>query len=305
MSQQIPTATHFGEIRLGDVIIPCAVIPGPRRLLSQTTTAAAFGFVSGGYQLRKRTGKTHTGDLPPFLSAQNLIPFISNELRTLVSDPIRYRDPRGGPIRLGMESNLLAKVCQVWVEAKNAGALAKIQIPVARRAESLLFALAQVAIDALIDEATGYQEIRDRDALQKLLDKYLLQDYAKWAKRFPDEFYQNIFRLKGWQWRGMKVNRPSVVGHYTNDNIYARLAPGLLEELRRLNPPNEKGRRKVKHQQWLTEDVGHPKLQEHLQAVMALQRASSNWSQYMRMLQRAFPKINTNLELPFNEDEPD
>jgi hypothetical protein len=56
-----------------------------------------------------------------------------------------------------------------------------------------------------IDEATGHQEVRDRLALQEILDKYLRKEFAKWAKRFPDEFYIEMFKLKGWEWRGMSV----------------------------------------------------------------------------------------------------
>ena len=91
--------------------------------------------------------------------------------------------------------------------------------------------LAMVGIVALVDEATSYQKIRDRKALNRILDKYLLAEHAKWAKRFPDEFYMEIFRLRRWQWQGMKVNRPSVVGKYTNDFVWDRLAPGVREEL--------------------------------------------------------------------------
>jgi hypothetical protein len=66
-----------------------------------------------------------------------------------------------------------------------------------------------------IDEATGHQEVRDRLALQEILDKYLRKEFAKWAKRFPDEFYIEMFKLKGWEWRGMSVNRPWLVVNYT------------------------------------------------------------------------------------------
>ena len=81
------------------------------------------------------------------------------------------------------------------------------------------------------------------------------------------------------------------------------MAPGVLDELRHLNPKDEKGDRPVRHHQWLTEDIGHPRLQEHLLAVIALMRSASNWSQFMRALQRTFPKVNTNLELPFEHEE--
>ena len=92
------------------------------------------------------------------------------------------------------------------------------------------------ALSHLLTKQTGYQEIRDRGALNRILDKYLLTERAKWAKRFPDEFYKEIFRLRGWAWQGMKVNRPQMVGHYTNDIVWDRLAPGVREELERLNP---------------------------------------------------------------------
>ena len=45
------------------------------------------------------------------------------------------------------------------------------------------------------------------------------------------EFYENIYKLKGWPWPGMSKNRFSVVAHYTNDLVYERVAPGLLAEL--------------------------------------------------------------------------
>lgn len=70
-----------------------------------------------------------------------------------------------------------------------------------------------------------------------------------------------MFRLRGWQWRGMKVNRPQVVAKYTNDFVWDRLAPGLLDELRRRSPKGERGARSTKFHQYLTEDIGHPQLQ--------------------------------------------
>src|ERR1041384_2257802 len=217
MSQTVPTATHIGELQIGDLLLPCAVLPDGTRVISQGAMATAFGPVTGGWQMRKRGEDEHSGVLPPFLVAESLKPHISNDLRTLVSSPYRYKDPRGGPIRIGFEATLLPKVCEVWLTARDKDALTKIQKPVAERAEILMRGLAHVGIVALVDEATGYQEVRDKLALQAILDAYLRKELAAWAKKFPDEFYQQMFRLRGWQWRGMSVNRPSVVGKYTND----------------------------------------------------------------------------------------
>ena len=159
----------------------------------------------------------------------------------------------------------------------------KNQQQVAQRCDLLIRGLATVGIVALVDEVTGYQELRDRAALKAILDRYLLAEHAKWAKRFPDDFYKEMFRLRNWQWQGMKVNRPSVVGKYTNDFVYDRLAPGILDELKQLNPKNEKGTRAVKHHQYFTADVGHPALQSHLTGVVALMRAASHWDQFKRL----------------------
>ena len=50
------------------------------------------------------------------------------------------------------------------------------------------------------------------------------------------EFYKEIFRLKSWVWNAGKM--PGVVGKYTNDLVYSRLAPNILEELEKVNPPS-------------------------------------------------------------------
>ena len=158
-----------------------------------------------------------------------------------------------------------------------------------------------MGIIALVDEATGYQEIRDRRALHKILDAYLLPDRAKWAKRFPDEFYIEIFRLRGWVWRGMKVNRPQVVGHWTNDIVWDRLAPHIHDELKVRNPKTITGHRRAKFQQWLTEDIGHPALQAHLNGVTALMRAGENWGNFHRALQRSYPKFNETMPMDLGD----
>jgi P63C domain len=126
----------------------------------------------------------------------------------------------------------------------------------------------------------------------------------KWIQTFPLEFYKEIFRLKKWAWNNGKM--PGVVGKYTNDLVYARLAPGVLDELKRLNPPSEKGYRKYRHHQYLTRDVGHPALSRHLYELLGMMRASETWEKFYRVAQRTFPKINTNFTLPFpEEDEPE
>ena len=299
----IPKATHQGKLPIIGFPINCAVViidNEPVRVLVERRVANAFGVKGSGAYWQSRKRGDLSSMLPEYISAKYLEPFITKELREKLSNHIEYT-ALGGKIARGLEATILPDVCDVWIRAKEASALPKFQQKIAENAYVLMKGFANVGIIALVDEATNFQEIRDRLALQKILDKYLLKEYAKWAKRFPDEFYQKMFELKGWQWRGMSINRPSVVGTYTNDLVYNRLAPGLLAELKHLNPKDEHGKRKAKNQQWLTEDIGHPALQTHLSILIAFMKASPNWGAFVRMVERAFPKIGDTIPLALEE----
>lgn len=290
--KKLPKATHEGAIRIGDSEIRCAVLDTGQRVLTQSDVMRALG------RARQAKGRQYYDadvNLPAFLTAKNLKPFISQDLE-VASSQIEFK-PQKGNRAFGYAADLLPKVCGVYIDAAESGVLTRNQEPIATKAKILLRGFATVGITALVDEATGYQEVRDRRALQAILDAFLRKELAAWAKRFPDEFYQEMFRLRNWQWRGMKINRPSVVGKYTNDLVYERLAPNILDELQRRNPKDEHGHRKAKHHQWLTEDVGHPALAQHLYAIIGFMRASTTWEQFHRMVQRAFPKRNSQMLL--------
>lgn len=297
MTDNLPKADRFtGKLEIGGAVIPCAVLEDGRRVLSESGIAESFGSRTGGAKkIKQEALKSGRAPLPIFLAPKGLKPFISKDLEDGLMNPIQYRV--GRKVFSGYEATLLPVICDVWLHARQAGALQEQQKSRAMKAEILMRGLAHIGIIALVDEATGYQEIRDKKALAALLDKYLLKELAAWAKRFPDEFYREIFRLRGWKYNPASVSRPSVVGRYTNDIVYERLAPGLLEELKKRTPKNEAGKRKGNMQQMLTEDVGHPALAQHLHAVIALMRASSKWDDFYRLLQRALPKKGEQLPL--------
>ena len=69
--------------------------------------------------------------------------------------PIDYRD--GDRIVRGYDANVLVVVCNIWLSARQAGALQAQQLPKAQKAELLARALAETGIVALVDEATGYE----------------------------------------------------------------------------------------------------------------------------------------------------
>ena len=282
-------------LRIGDLELECYVLADGTRVLSQAGFMVALG------RHRKANVRREGGEeqIPAILQGKAINPFISQEVFEK-SKPIIFRTPRGTKAN-GFRADLLPAVCEVYLKARDAGVLPNNQFHVARQSEILIRALAHVGIIALVDEATGYQDVRDRQALQAILDQYLRKELAAWAKRFPDEFYKEMFRLKGWPMNPLRVKRPGVVGKYTNNIVYERLAPGILEELEKRNPKDEKGNRKGKHHQLLTDEVGHPALAQHLYAVIGFMRANTDWDNFLRMLDKAYPRKNDTLDLGLPE----
>ena len=284
---------------IAGVKIPCYVLEDESRVLSQGGFLQAIG--------RSRTPSSQRGgdvdNLPAFLNAANLKPYLSQIREGTSTTPIPFFSPSRGPVAYGYRAILLPQVCEVYLKARDAGALLLAQQRIATRAEILIRGLATVGIIALVDEATGYQRIREERALATILEKFLDQELQPWTRTFPFAFYEQIFRLKSWG-SAAGVKRPSVIGHYTNDIVYERVAPGVLEELRERNPVLPQGWRKDRHHQWFTPEYGHPRLKMHLEGVTALMRAASNWKSFKRSLDRAYPKSGTQFPLAIDEDNP-
>ncbi len=151
--------------------------------------------------------------------------------------------------------------------------------------------LANVAIIALVDEATGYEKLRKRQALAEVLDRYLSDKLNPWTKTFPDAYYENLFRLKGWDYKTLSPGdgKPAEVGKITREVVYRRLHPGIVEELDRQNPQVVPGRRLYKHHQWLSDEIGHPALREHLAKIVTVMQLSDGWIEFERNLGKVLP----------------
>jgi hypothetical protein len=280
----LPKATHEGDLPIGGAIIHCAVLEDKRRVLTQSDVMRVIG------RARQAKGRAYyDGDanLPAFLNAKNLKQFIPNDLY-VTSSQVEFK-PLKGTRAFGYPAELLPKVCEVFLRARDAGVLKHTQLHIAKQADILMRGLAHVGIVALVDEATGYQKERAQQALAEILEKFIAKELRGWTKTFPVEFYEHIFRLHGWKFDPENVKRPSVIGHYTNDIVYARLAPGVLQELREKNPVVN-GHRKNKHFQWLTGDIGDPKLRAHVHGVIPLMRISDTWDEFKKYLNKAYPK---------------
>ena len=296
-------ASHVGVLKIGESEIPCAVLEDGTRVVSERGLVKSFGGKRGGYYWRQKKANPDGASLPPVLVANNLKPFIDSELQLALSERFIYRAGQGAPAH-GLRAELYPKICEVYLRARDAGALTAGQQDMAKAADVLMRALAHTAITALVDEATGYQYERPRDALQKILEAFIAKELRPYIHTFKDDFYENLFRLRGLKYPTDSVKRPQYFGHLTNNIVYARLAPKVLEELRKVTPRKEDGRLKHHLHRRLTDEIGHPKLREHLASVTTLMKISPSYDDFERHLDFVHPKYNENL-LPFDGDIPE
>ena len=282
---------------IGEIEIPCYVLEDETRVLSQRGVFSSVNATRGGPRGQADLG----AEMPRFASQNWLKPYISSDLELALKSPIQFQPPAGATA-YGYPATLLVGLCDAIMEANRAGKTTPRQQVIVNRALTLMRGFATVGIIALVDEATGYQEIRARRALATILEEFIAKEKRPWTRTFPFEFYELLYKLRGWDGPdGHK--RTHQVGRDTNDIVYDRLAPGVLAELQRINPTLPTGGRRDKHHQWFTPEHGHPRLREHLAGVMALMRAAPNWGGFRRSLQRAYPKLNENLPLPLGDDE--
>ena len=283
-------------LEINGIQIHCYVLEDETRVLSQRGVFRGVGIRRGGSQVER--GDDALLFVPRFMRSLRLSPHIPDELMNQLNSPIVFS--QSGVITYGYRATIIVDICEVILQARDAGALGRRYKDITARCELLLRGFARVGVIALVDEATGYQKIRAQRALAEILEKFIATELQPWTKTFPYEFYEQIFRLKGWP-GPQGTRRPSVIGKYTNDFIYHRLAPGVLDELRRKNPVLPAGYRKDHHHQWFTPDVGHPKLKEHISGVIALMRAAPNWESFQRLIARSYPKMNQQLPM-YDED---
>ncbi len=276
----VPLAHYVGKVKIGDRFIPCAVLYpeslNPKRVFwNREITHLLTGSRKGG--------------LERYLQPKNLSLYLPEKFREKsLSESVFPMRLKGGTTAQAFEATDLIDICQMYMYANRDGKLFKSQIHLARQAETIVFAFAKLGVVAVIDEATNYQYVRDRLALNDLLEKYVVDEARKWVRKFPNDFYKEIFRLNRWTFNPNNFSKgPRVIGKWTREIVYARFPVPVLEKLYDLNPLTEKGYRKHKLHSFLTEDIGNPELQEYISNVTFLMKSSSNWKGFRQLFARA------------------
>lgn len=291
----LPRATHGSAdhpLRIGDIEIPCYVLEDGTRVLSQRGVVGGLGMKYGS-----RAGGADR--LTGFLSGKGISPFVGNDLAVLIANPIKFKTSLGGGVAFGYPATILADICESVLSARKHGALQKQQEHIADQAELLVRGFARVGIIALVDEATGYQKDREKDALAKILEAFVAKELQPYLKTFPAAYYEQLFRLYELPYppAGNKSWRPAFFGHVTNEVVYSRLAPDLLPELKKVA---SKAERKAKLHQWLSQDIGHPKLREHLSSIVSIMKLSRSPADFKANVNLVHPRYGDTKALDFD-----
>jgi P63C domain len=290
----LPNAAHGDAdhpLQIGEIEIPCYVLDNGMRVITHRGLQKSLDMaVSGGAR-----------DTALYMERLASKALQVHDLSARLSHPVEFVPQRGGRSAFGYEATVLADLCDAILDARKNGSLrGGMATRIADRCELLLRGFARVGIIALIDEATGYQDYRDKSELHKILEAYIAKELLPWTKRFPPEFYQEMFRLRGWK-NPESIQKPRLVGYLTDRLVYKKLPDGVLEELQQKNPKDARGRRKHKHHQFLTKEVGNTHLERHLAVVTALMRASSTWEQFKDLLNRAVPPSDNGQDMIVSE----
>jgi hypothetical protein len=283
----LPCVTHGSEdhpLKVFDIEIQCYVLEGGIRVITNRGLKRALGMAMSG-------GAHRLGDLLNRFGSKGID---VKDLAARMKQPIEFRPIRGGRSAFGYEATTLADICDAVLAARAGKVLTtKFDMKLAEHCEILVRGFARVGIIALIDEVTGYQRDRQRDELATILEAFVAKEIQSWLKTFDLEFYELICELRGEPLERAR-KRPAYFGGLTNNLIYARLAPGVLQKLQEVNPVTETGRRKHTHHQHLTPEFGHPKLKEHVSGITSAMRFAKQlgikWTQFLATIDKTHPK---------------
>ncbi len=277
----LPIALFPGKMDLGGT--PCAVyvLDNRKRVMAQREV------------VRVLTGITK-GGLDRYLHA--LRDFIEPE--QILSQAINFKIPGTSYTGKGYEVTLLLDICDAYLRARDAKVLAGPQLDLAKKAEIITRACAKVGIIALVDEATGYQQFREKQELQLKLQAFIAEDMQEWAQMFKPEFWFELARLEGIHYSPR--SRPLRWGKYIMAFVYDAIDEDVGKELRSKNPDPHF---KQNHHQWL-KDFGRQKVHDQIERVVTIMKLCDNMQEFRTKFVRVFKKSAVSGQMSFGFGEP-
>ena len=265
-NQGLPIARYRGALNIIGISVPCYVLDNGQKIIGRTSATEVLTGIKGG------------GDLEKYIAVKALEPFINKDLILERLVPFRLLEVEGLDKAVkGLPHDLMIELCQGFVAALQASLrpdspypkLTERQQQMAMQASIFLSACAKVGLEALIDEATGYQYERAEDALQVKLRAFIADELRAWEKTFPDELWAEFGRLTGWQ--GTLHARPKWWGKLVIELIYDTLDPDVAKYLKENRPPPG-----IKWFQQLTDNYGARQLVSRCYEVIGMSKECTN-----------------------------
>ena len=266
----LPSARYRGTLRLLDREIPCYVLDDEQRVIGRL---AATEMLTG---IRKQ------GDFESYVRPANLRPFIDAEdIGTrMVSFKLEEVDRLQIEVK-GLPHDVLLEVCRGFMRALEASdnpdseiKLTPRQREIAIQAGMFLAACSDIGLISLIDEATGYQYERAKDALEVKLKAFLEEEMRAWEKTFPDELWLEFGRLTNW--KGPVHSRPKYWGILVNELVYDYMDSDVAQWLRENAPKPRSGQN---YHQWLSSQYGLRRLVEHIWKLIGIAKTCESVSE--------------------------
>ncbi len=274
----LPIALFPGKLTIGNSVFSVYVLDNGKRVMAQREV------------VRILTGHVK-GDLTAYLKSQSLRPYVDAD--SITEQTIQFSIPGTQYKGNGYEATLLLDICDAYLRAREANALAPNQHDLAKQAEIITRACAKVGIIALIDEATGYQAFRKKQELQLKLQAFIAEDLQEWALMFPHEFWFELARLEGIHYSPR--SRPLRWGRYIMAFVYDAVDGDVGKELRKKNPDPHF---KQNHHQWLKE-FGKQKVHDQIERVITIMKLCDDMTDFKEKFAKVFRKSAISDQLTF------
>jgi P63C domain len=184
--------------------------------------------------------------------------------------------------------------CDVYGRAKatyqqiSRSVLTGEQLAIAAACSALAQSLTELDMIILVDEATGYLEEQEINELRSSLQAYVHEKLRPLIKKFPEEFFQQIYRLYNWQDHLHIPSRVQYIGKLVNTWIYEQLSRDLLDAIQELHPFPERGYGLYKLAPLLSSPTGIPELDRLIAIFTLLMRVSEDKYDFEHNLLKAF-----------------
>lgn len=271
------------------------VLSTGQRVIGRTSATELLTGIKGG------------GDLEKYIGVSSLSAFINRDL--VLERMVQFSLPEVEGLERdvkGLPTDLFIDICQGFVKALEATndkeyeghKLTARQSEMAIKASMFLAACAKVGLDALVDEATGYQYERAEDALRLKLKLYLEDEMRKWEPTFPEQLWMEFGRLTNW--KGPLHQRPKYWGKLVMELIYGYLDPDVARWLKANAPKPMHGQN---YHQWLSSQYGLKKLTEHIWMVIGMASACRTMPELRARMAEKFGRtpVQLTLYLPFDQ----